>query len=372
MLPWTARERSEAIKRRAMKRRHFLALFSGTMASLPATLPWAARGQNQTPSNPAPSGQAPPSQGPPSQAPPSQAPSAAAADNTIGQVATLSGTASVTHAIAARTALKVADPIFGNDTVETDVNSSLGITFDDQTTFSLSANTRIVIDEFVYKEGNSGNAASFNVAAGTAAFVASLVAKSGDMKITTPQATLGIRGTTGIVDVPQGVGAALPTVKLYPDSDGHVGSIDVFDRQGGRLGALTQGSSAFALRAGPGGRIAAVAYQIPPLEAARDRGVLQRLSLSHTIGRQMIIQRQQLRRGGQRPNNQRPGGQRPNNQHPGGPQPNNLRPGGQQPNNPRPGGQQPNNPRPGGQQPFNRQQRLPGQPRQRPSREKKQ
>ena len=242
------------------------------------------------------------------------------------------------------------------------MNSSLGITFDDQTTFSLSANTRIVIDEFVYKEGNSGNAASFNVAAGTAAFVASLVAKSGDMKITTPQATLGIRGTTGIVDVPQGVGAALPTVKLYPDSDGHVGSIDVFDRQGGRLGALTQGSSAFALRAGPGGRIAAVPYQIPPQEAARDRGVLQRLSLSHTIGRQMIIQRQQLRRGGQRPNNQRPGGQRPNNQHPGGPQPNNLRPGGQQPNNPRPGGQQP----------FNRQQRLPGQPRQRPSREKKQ
>jgi len=269
----------------------------------------------------------------------------------------------VTRTGAARASVKVADPIFENDTVQTDVNSSLGITFDDQTTFSLSANTRIVIDEFVYREGESGNAASFNVAAGTAAFVANLVAKSGDMTITTPQATLGIRGTTGIVDVPQGVGAALPTVKLYPDTDGHVGSIDVFDLQGGRLGALTQGSSAFALRAGPGGRIAAVPYQIPPQEAARDRGVLQRLSLSHTIGRQMIMQRQQLRRGGsQRPNNQPPGGQRPNNQRPGGPQP----------NNPRPGGQQPNNPRPGGQQPFNRQQRLPGQPRQRPSREKKQ
>ena len=341
-----------------MRRRRFLALFSSTVASLPAIWPWAARSQNQppsnqTPTNPAPSNQAPLGQVPSGQASPNQAPSAAVADNSIGQVATLSGSATVTRASAPRAVLKVADPIFDKDTVQTDVNSSLGITFDDQTTFSLSANTRIVIDEFVYKEDNSGNAASFNVAAGTAAFVASLVAKTGDMKITTPQATLGIRGTTGIVDVPQGVGAALPTVKLYPDTDGHVGSIDVFDRQGGRLGALTQGSSAFALRAGPGGRIAVLPYQIPPQEAARDRGVLQRLNASHNVGRQMIIQRQQLRRrGGQQPNNQRPVGPRPNNQRPGVPQP--------------------NNPRPSGQQPFNRPQRLPGQPRQRPSREKKQ
>jgi hypothetical protein len=380
-----------------MKRRHFLALFSGAIAGLPAFWPWAARGQNQLP-NQAPSDQPPSNQGSTNQAPSAQAPPPAAADNSIGQVATLAGTATVIRANAAPAALKVADLIYEQDTLQTSVNSTLGITFDDQTTFSLSANTRIVIDQFVYQDGGSGNAASLNVAAGTAAFVASLVAKTGDMKITTPQATLGIRGTTGIVDVPQGAGAAAPTVKLYPDSDGHVGSIDVFDRQGGRLGALTQGSSAFIVRAGPGGRIGVVPYQIPPQEAARDRGVLQRLSLSHTIGRQMIIRRQQLRtpnnrrRGGPQPNNQRPGGPQPNNQRPGGPQPNNQRPGGPQPNNQRPGGPQPNRPggqqpnnqrpggpqpnnqrpgglqpnRPGGQQPLNRPQR--GQPRQRPPR----
>jgi hypothetical protein len=149
------------------------------------------------------------------------------------------------------------------------------------------------------------------------------VAKNGEMTISTPTATLGIRGTTGVVDVPEStaVGAGEAKIKLYPDADGRVGQIDVFNRQGGRLGTLTQGSSAFAIRPGPGGRFAAVSFQIPPQEAARDRGVVQRLFASHNIGRQMAIQRRQLRGPSrQRPNNLRqPGGtqQKNNNRGPG-------------------------------------------------------
>jgi hypothetical protein len=298
-----------------MRRREFITLLTGGAAGFPALWPLVSYGQN----------------------PPASQTAAATADNSIGQVASLTGNATVTRGSAARAALKVADEIYPKDVLQTDVNSALGVTFDDQTTFSLSANTRIVIDSFVYQQGGRGNLASFNVAAGTAAFVASLVAKTGEMKIATPEATLGIRGTTGIVEVPPTGGAAAPTVKLYPDADGHVGRIEVFNRQGASLGALTQGASAFALRAGPGGRLAAVPYQIPPQEAARDRGTLQRLTLTHTIGRQMQIQRQRLRG---------PGQQRPNNQRRGGGQ--NQRPGQGAPPQP------------------NRPQRLPGQPRSRP------
>ena len=273
----------------AMRRREFIAWLSGA-AAFPVLWPLASRGQGAAPAN---------------------QPAAAAADYSIGQVASMTGSATVTRGNASRAALKVADVIYVKDILQTDVNSSLGITFDDETTFSLSANTRIVIDSFVYQEGGHGNLASFNVASGTASFIASLVAKTGDMKIATPDATLGIRGTTGIVEVPRAGGAAAPTVKLYADADGHVGRIEVFNRQGGSLGALTQGASAFALRLGPGGRIAAVPYQVPAAEAARDRGALQRLTLTHTIGRQMLIQRQRLRGpqrgpGRQGPNNQRP------------------------------------------------------------------
>jgi hypothetical protein len=185
-----------------MRRREFIAWLSGA-AAFPVLWPLASRGQGAAPAN---------------------QPAAAAADNSIGQVASMTGSATVTRGNASRSALKVADVIYVKDIVQTDVNSSLGITFDDETTFSLSANTRIVIDSFVYQEGGHGNLASFNVASGTASFIASLVAKTGDMKIATPNATLGIRGTTGIVEVPRAGAAAAPTVKLYADADGHVGA----------------------------------------------------------------------------------------------------------------------------------------------------
>ena len=265
-----------------MKRREFFAFFVGVVS-----WPFAARAQAQ----PA-AGQA--------------------ADDAVGQIATLQGGASVTRGKAAAAALKVSDAVYKNDVLATGGNAALGVTFDDDSTLSLSANARIVVDEFVYEKGAKGNKAVFNIARGTVAFVASLVAKSGDMTITTPTSTLGIRGTTGVVDVPDnaapgGAGGGEAKIKLYPDADGRVGRIDVFSRQGERLGALTQGSSAFAIRPGAGGRFAAVPFQIPAQEAARDRGVVQRLFASHNVGRQMTLQRRQLRgpnlpRQNQRPN----------------------------------------------------------------------
>ena len=188
------------------------------------------------------------------QAPAAAAPAdqQAASDEPIGNVATLTGSATVTRNNAA-TPLKLKDDIYLNDVVATAATSSLGITFNDATTFTLKANAQVTIDNYVYEDGGKNNSGIFDIAKGTVAFAAAAVAKTGNMQITTPTASLGIRGTTGVVEVPEG-GAAATTannIKLYPDADGRVGQIEVNDRQGRRLGALTQGASGFAIRGGP-------------------------------------------------------------------------------------------------------------------------
>src|SRR4051812_43721923 len=78
-------------------------------------------------------------------APPAAAPAAPA--EPIGNVATLTGSATVTRN-AAVTPLKLQDDIFRNDVLQTQANSALGVTFNDDTTFNLTANARIAVDNF--------------------------------------------------------------------------------------------------------------------------------------------------------------------------------------------------------------------------------
>jgi hypothetical protein len=243
-----------------------------------------------------------------------------AGDEPIGNVATLTGTATVTRNNAPTT-LKLKDDIFLNDVVQTSANSTLGVTFNDGTTFNLTANARITIDNYVYEDGGKQNSALFDIAQGTVAFAAAEVAHSGDMNISTPTATLGIRGTTGLVEVPEGAAANNPNnvaIKLYPDADGRVGRIEVSDRNGARLGSLTQGSSGFTIRRGAGGRFTAAALVISPQQALRDQGIVRQVHAAQSVGRQIVTRQRALRQANPNRNNlrnnpaRRPGLQRQN------------------------------------------------------------
>jgi hypothetical protein len=272
--------------------------------------------------------QAQPAQGQTPAAVPS--PAQPAADEPIGNVATLTGSATVTRNNTS-TPLKLKDDIFLNDVLQTSANSTLGVTFNDATTFNLTANANITVDNFVYEDGGKQNSALFDVARGTVAFVAAAVAKTGDMKISTPTATLGIRGTTGLVEVPEGASAGRANnvaIKLYPDADGRVGRIEVNDRAGARLGFLTQGASGFTIRPGAGARFAAVPLVISPQQALRDQGFVRQVHAAQTLGRQIVTQRRIQRLQSPARNNpganpaRRPGPQKQNGlpQRPGSPQ----------------------------------------------------
>ena len=362
---------------------------------------------------PAPTPAAPAPASPSSATPAAAQPAAAATDEPIGNVVTLTGNATVTRKNAA-TPLKLKDDIFQNDVLQTAVNSTLGVTFNDATTFNLTANAKITVDNYVYEDGGKQNAALFDIAKGTVAFVAASVAHTGDMKISTPTATLGIRGTTGLVEVPEGASANNANnvaIKLYPDPDGRVGRIEVNDRNGARLGFLTQGASGFTIRPGAGGRFSAAPLTISPQQALRDQGIVRQVHAAQSVGRQIVTQQRALRQANPNRNNpnlrnnnpnlrnnpaRQPGQQRLNEQRPNEQRPNGLpqqqRPGqqpSQQPGQPQapgapkregqvqppPGAQRPPN-APGMQRPAvpNRpalQRRPPPPPRARPPKERK-
>jgi len=288
----------------------------------------------------------------------------AAGDEPIGNVATLTGIATVIRKKDS-IALKLKDDIFQNDVLQTSANSTLGVTFNDATTFNLTANARITVDNYVYEDGGKQNAALFDVVKGTVAFVAAAVAKTGDMKISTPTATMGIRGTSGLVEVPEGASATSRNnvaIKLYPDADGKVGRIEVHDRAGVRLGFLTQGASGFTIRPETGARFAAVPLTISPQQALRDRGFVHQVHSAQNLGRQVVTQQRALRRANPALNNpnranqpRQPGPQRQN----GLPQ----RPGSRQPGSPnRPGQPSPNLPNRQGLQQRPGSPSQPGQP----------
>src|SRR5580698_6969531 len=276
-----------------------------------------ARAQADT-AGPAHLAQAPTPPAPPAASPSPPAASQPAAQSSqqpadpVGSVATLQGTASVTRNNATST-LALRDPVYKNDVLQTNVDGTLGITFDDETTFTLKPNTRLAVDEFVYQEGGTGNAAIFNVVRGTAAFVAAEVAHTGNMKIDTPTSSLGIRGTTGLVEVPEGgTAGGQVSIKLYPDADGRVGRIEVFGRDGAQLGILSRGATGFAIRPGAGGRFTAAPLQISREEAERDRTFVRQTFAARTVGRQInqqrpTFQRQRNQLRPSQPNQQRPG-----------------------------------------------------------------
>jgi hypothetical protein len=129
----------------------------------------------------------------------------------IGKVVTAAGSVTIEHASAVVVQAnipaggvgqtKAGDLVYKGDVVQTGADGKVGITFSDGTAFNLSSNARMVLNEFVYDPNGKSNSTLFSLSKGTFTFIAGKVAKTGDMKIDTPVATMGIRGTTPHVEI---------------------------------------------------------------------------------------------------------------------------------------------------------------------------
>jgi hypothetical protein len=132
------------------------------------------------------------------------------ASKPIGKVVVATGSVTVERASAvlvqASTAgqagqANVGDLVYQGDIVTTGADGRVGINFTDGSSFNLSNNARMALDEFVYDPKSASNSTLFSLGKGTFTFVAGQVAKTGDMKVDTPVATMGIRGTTPRVEI---------------------------------------------------------------------------------------------------------------------------------------------------------------------------
>lgn len=127
-----------------------------------------------------------------------QAAPAAVASAPIGQVADIDGTAIAVRADGSRVTLGQGDPVYEGDVIETGGDgSAIRMVFSDQTEFSLGADARLALDQLVFNPDTQSGSAQFSILKGVFIFASGQIAKTDntDMTVSTPVATIGIRGT---------------------------------------------------------------------------------------------------------------------------------------------------------------------------------
>ncbi len=128
----------------------------------------------------------------------------------IGKVMSVTGTVHIEHPTASVVLVdlptgnentKAGEMIYRNDVITTGIDGSLNIAFNDGTSFNVSKNAKMSIDNFVYDPKGDSNSALFDLTKGTFTFIAGNTAHTGDMKVNTPLGTMGIRGTAPRVEI---------------------------------------------------------------------------------------------------------------------------------------------------------------------------
>ncbi|CAK7070247.1 MAG: hypothetical protein DELT_01837 [Desulfovibrio sp.] len=153
-------------------------------------------------------------------------------------------------------ALDVKSEVLKGDELVTDGTGRVQVIFADDTTISLGADTTVAVADFVFDAPDKKASFSADMAKGMARFVTGKVVEKNrsGFSVTTPQATVGIRGTTFVVNVsPKGVTSVigLDVKGAFP--------IAVTNKATGAVSEIKV--SGMAVDAAPAGN---TSYQTPP------------------------------------------------------------------------------------------------------------
>ncbi len=208
----------------------------------------------------------------------------------IGRVVSVSGSATAIRNGVAVT-LNSGDVVLRADVIQTGVNSALSITLIDSTTFSMTANARMVVSELLYDPNGSANSALISLVQGTINFVAGKVAQTGDMRIDTPVATMGIRGTAVQVNINSTDGSVQFSVMIEPN--GQTGSFNVFDRTTGALLATVNNSQiGYILTPVTPTQVNVIPFVKTPEQLQQELAIVQQVFQFQNLGEQILQQQQ--------------------------------------------------------------------------------
>jgi hypothetical protein len=125
------------------------------------------------------------------------------ADNSqVAQIKTVAGQAEIVRS-GARIVARVGDSLYEKDTIETGPDGSIGITFIDNTVMSSGPDSQIVLEDYKFNSSNFKGSMLADMNRGTVSMISGDIARSspGAMRVKTPTAILGVRGTRFVIEV---------------------------------------------------------------------------------------------------------------------------------------------------------------------------
>lgn len=128
---------------------------------------------------------------------------AQASPSPVGQLSAMVGSAKAVSPGGERD-LKKGDDIFESDTIVMSAKSAAKITFKDGSTTAIFENSRFEVSSFTHNGNDEPTSAALNVLEGKVRFFVKPRPKGNDVKFKSSSAVMGVRGTSGYIQVEQG------------------------------------------------------------------------------------------------------------------------------------------------------------------------
>lgn len=141
----------------------------------------------------------------------------------VGAIQEITGEATITRTNGHIEAAGIGTPIYQGDVIETSEKGAVNIIFVDETTFAVSNDARLAIDEYVFDPSTQAGKTNFSVLKGVFVFTSGLIGREDpdDVEISTPAGSIGIRGTIIAGDVDTGEITVIEGAIVLKDFAGH-------------------------------------------------------------------------------------------------------------------------------------------------------